>query len=100
MVKHIVVWRLKASAHGHTRTENARIIKQRLESLSGVIPGLLKIEVGIDFGKTEQSCDIALYSEFDSREALRLYQEHPAHQAAVQFIREARDERYVVDYES
>jgi len=100
MVKHIVVWRLKSSAHGHTRTENARIIKQRLESLSGVIPGLLKIEVGIDFGKTEQSCDIALYSEFDSREALRLYQEHPAHQAAVQFIREARDERYVVDYES
>lgn len=100
MVKHIVVWRLKSSAHGHTRTENARIIKQRLESLSGVIPGLLKIEVGIDFGKTEQSCDVALYSEFDSREALRLYQEHPAHQAAVQFIREARDERYVVDYES
>jgi hypothetical protein len=92
MIRHIVLWRLKASAHGHTKTENARIIKQRLESLRGVIPG-------IDFGKTEQSCDVALCCEFESKEALRLYQEHPAHQAAVQFIREARDERYVVDYE-
>ena len=99
MVKHIVLWRLKSSAHGHTRAENARIIKQKLESLRDVIPGLLRIEVGIDFGKTAQSCDIVLNSEFESREALRLYQEHPAHQAAVQFIREARDERYVVDYE-
>jgi len=99
MVRHIVLWRLKASAHGHTKTENARIIKQKLESLRGIIPGLLSVEVGIDFGKTEQSCDIALYSELESREALRLYQEHPAHQAAVQFIREAREERYVVDYE-
>jgi hypothetical protein len=99
MIRHIVLWRLKASAHGHTKTENARIIKQRLESLRGVIPGLLKVEVGIDFGKTEQSCDVALCCEFESKEALRLYQEHPAHQAAVQFIREARDERYVVDYE-
>ncbi|MGD1048562.1 MAG: Dabb family protein [Candidatus Krumholzibacteriaceae bacterium] len=99
MVKHIVLWRLKATAAGRSGAENAKIIKQKLESLRGVIPGLLKSEVGIDFGKTGESCDIALYSEFESREALRLYQEHPAHQAAVQFIREARDERYVVDYE-
>ncbi|HVO76793.1 MAG TPA: Dabb family protein [Candidatus Bathyarchaeia archaeon] len=99
MVKHIVLWRLKSSAHGNSRAENARIVKQKLESLRGVIPGLLKIEVGIDFGKTGESCDVALYSEFESRDALRLYQEHPAHKAAVQFIREAREERYVVDYE-
>lgn len=99
MVKHIVLWRLKSSAHGNSKAENARLIEQKLESLRGVIPGLLSIEVGIDFGKTEQSFDVALYAEFESKKALEGYQDHPAHKAAVAFIREARDERCVVDYE-
>ena len=99
MVKHIVLWRLKDSALGNTKAENARLIKQKLESLRGVVPGLLKAEVGIDFGKSDQSYDVALYCEFESKEALRGYQEHPAHRAAVSFIREVREERCVVDYE-
>jgi ketosteroid isomerase-like protein len=90
---------LKDSAHGNAKAENARLIKQQLESLVGVVPGLLRAEVGIDFGGTEQSFDIALYAEFESAEALQGYQNHPAHQAVVSFIREARHERVVVDYE-
>ena len=99
MIRHIVLWRLKDSAHGNPKAENARIIKEKLESLRGLVPGLLKAEVGIDFGRSGDSFDIALYSEFASREALFGYQEHPAHKAAVSFIREARTERCVVDYE-
>ena len=99
MVKHIVLWKLKDSAGGRSRSENAAVIKERLEGLRGVIPGLLRIEVGIDFGGTEESADIALYSEFDSRQALAAYQEHPAHKAVMPLIREARSERRVVDYE-
>jgi heme-degrading monooxygenase HmoA len=99
VVKHIVLWSLRDAAHGNRRHENAKIIKEKLEALGGVVPGLLRIEVDIDFSRTDQSMDIALYSEFESREALQVYQEHPAHKAAVDFIREARKERYVVDYE-
>jgi hypothetical protein len=99
MVRHIVLWRLKESAHGGSKSENARLIKQRLESLRGIIPGLENIEVGIDFSKTEQSFDVALCAAFESRKALEDYQSHPAHQAVVAFIREARTERCVVDYE-
>jgi hypothetical protein len=100
MVKHIVLWRLKDSALGNSKAENARLVKEKLESLRGIIPGLLKAEVGIDFGTSDQSFDVALYSEFESREALRGYQDHPAHRAVVSFIREVREERYVVDYEA
>jgi hypothetical protein len=100
MVKHIVLWSLKETAQGRSREENARLMKEKLEALRGVIPGLLRIEVGIDFGKGRESSDIALYSEFDSRESLRGYQDHPAHLAAVAFIREVRDGRSVVDYEA
>ena len=99
MIKHIVVWRLKDSAHGNPKEVNARLIKEKLEALRGVVPGLLRIEVGIDFSKSEQSADLALYSEFATRAHLDAYQEHPAHKAVMPFIGEARTERRVVDYE-
>ncbi|MBM4225599.1 MAG: Dabb family protein, partial [Gammaproteobacteria bacterium] len=46
MVKHIVMWRLRDSA---SKAADAARIKVLLESLSGRIPGLLKIEVGANF---------------------------------------------------
>jgi len=100
MIKHIVVWRLKESAHGNTKDENALLIKQKLESLKGRIDGLLHIEVGIDFSKTKESSDIVLYSEFASKEALDNYQAHPDHKAVMPFVMESRDERRMVDYEA
>lgn len=99
MIKHIVVWRLKESAHGNDRATNARLIKEKLESLRGKISGLIAIEVGIDFARTESSDDIVLYSEFVSRAALDEYQSHPEHKAIMPFILEARQERRMVDYE-
>ena len=99
MVKHIVFWTLKETAQGRSKTENARIMKMKLEALVGVVPGLLHAEVGIDFERSEQSYDLALYAEMDSRESLHVYQNHPAHLDAVAFIREVRDQRCVVDYE-
>ena len=100
MVRHIVLWRLKPEAHGQTAAENARAIKEKLEGLRGRIPGMLKIEVGLDFSQTDDSCDLALHSEFESRAALDAYQSHPEHKAVMPFIREARSERRVVDYET
>lgn len=99
MVKHIVVLKLKESASGHSKTENALLIKEKLESLQGKIKGLVKIEVGIDFSNTESSSDVVLYSEFATRKDLEAYQEHPRHKSVMPFIMEARCERRVVDYE-
>jgi hypothetical protein len=100
VVKHIVLWRLKPEAHGRPAAENARAIKEKLEGLRGRIPGMLKIEVGLDFSRTESSCDLALYSEFESRAALDAYQSHPEHKAVMPFIAEARTLRQLVDYEA
>ena len=99
MVRHIVMWKLKNAAHGNTKTENARIIKDMLETLNGKIRELVKLEVGIDFSETENSADVVLYSEFLSKEDLAKYQAHPEHRAVVPFIPEACTERRVVDYE-
>jgi len=99
VVKHIVAWRLKPEAHGRSAAENARAIKEKLEALRGRIPGMLKIEVGLDFSREETSSDVVLYSEFESRAALDAYQVHPEHEAVKPFILEARAERRLVDYE-
>ena len=98
MIKHMVMWRLKDQAQGQDRRQNALRIKQKLESLAGQIPGLSKIEVGLDFSNTPDASDVALYCEFDSPEALAAYQEHPQHKAAASFIKEVRIERRQVDY--
>lgn len=99
MIKHIVVWRLKELAHGNNKATNARLIKEKLESLNGKIPGMIKMEVGIDYSASESSSDVVLYSEFVSRQALDGYQSHPGHKAVMPFIMEARSERRQVDYE-
>ncbi len=88
MIKHIVAWRLKDSACGNDKTANARLLRDKLEALRGRIPGLLRLEVGLDFSATETSSDIVLITEFASREDLAAYQAHPAHQAVGVFIRE------------
>ena len=99
MIKHIVFWRLKDSADGRSAEENAREMKARIEALAGRIPGLVSIEVGIDFSRTDSSADVALYSELEDRAALARYQDHPEHVAVAGFVREVTSQRTVVDYE-
>ena len=99
MVKHIVFWKLKEEANGMSKAENAAAIKQKLEDLNGKIDGCIKLEVGFDFLHSAESVDVVLYSEFESKEALDLYANHPLHKAVMPYIAEARSERRVVDYE-
>jgi quinol monooxygenase YgiN len=98
MVRHIVLWRLKDAANDRSKAENAAEIKQRLENLNGKIPGLLKLEVGYDFSRGSDSSDIALYSEFENRAALEVYQNHPLHEAVKPLVTAAHAERRVVDF--
>ena len=99
MIKHIVMWRLHDEVEGRTKAENAAAIKMALEALQGKIPGLLDIEVGLDFDGSAQAADVVLYSELESREALAAYQAHPLHQAVIPLVKGAAKERIVVDYE-
>ncbi len=99
MIKHIVFWRLKDSVSGRSRMEIATEMQQKFEAMHGVVPGLRALEVGVNFNAGADAAHVALYAEFDSREALDAYQASPEHMAIVPFIREARTERRVVDYE-
>ncbi len=100
MVKHIVFWKLKGEAEGAGGRENALKVKAGLESLRGQLPGLLHIEVGLDFNRSDEAYDVALYAEFSDRNSLEAYQRSPEHLAVSGFIGRVRSSRVVVDYET
>lgn len=99
MVKHLVFFTLKDQAGGNTKAENIALIKAKIAGLNGKIPGLIKVEIGEDFSATAVSSDIALYSEFESREALAVYNDHPDHVVVKEFIASVASGRQLVDYE-
>jgi len=94
VIKHIVMWTLKEQC----KQENAIKAKTLLEKLNGKIPGLIKLEVGIDLVGSDNSVDIVLYSEFESEVALDGYMKHPEHVKLIPFMKEIRKERFMVDY--
>ena len=93
MVKHIVVYTLK---EGVNKPEAIEIIRSQLESLVGVIPGLIHMEIRATF---QGGMDYALYSEFESKEALKNYTTHPAHLAAKEHFWHFLNTRVAADYE-
>ena len=98
MLKHIVLFKLKENAEGATKEENARKIKAGLEALTGTIPQLRLMEVGINCIPGETAYDVAIYSEFADEKDLSLYMKHPEHVKVAEFIGKIRESRAVVDY--
>ena len=50
MIRHIVMWKLKESAEGASRAENAVRLKEKLEGCRNIVPGILHLEVGLAGG--------------------------------------------------
>lgn len=99
MIKHIVMWKLKDHAEGVDKLANLTRMKTLLESCRNIVPGIVKLEVGLANSNLEATYDIVLYSEFTDKGALDAYQEHPTHQAIKPFIAAIRLERQCMDYE-
>ena len=93
MIKHIVVYTLK---EGVNKPEAIEIVRSQLEPLVGVIPGLTHMEIRATY---QGGMDYALYSEFESKEALANYAQHPAHLAAKEHFWNFLDTRVAADYE-
>ena len=97
MIKHIVMWNVR----GETPAEKDRAIaavREAFEGLRGRVAGLRHLEIGVDASRVPYACDVVLYSEFESAQALRDYADHPAHLLARERVGDLRTARYQVDY--
>jgi len=92
MVKHIVLYTLK---EGVDKKAAVEVIRSVLEPLAGKIPGLLHMEIRQAFN----GMDYALYSEFESQEALKNYAVHPLHLEAKTHFHHFLNTRVAADYE-
>ena len=92
MVKHIVLYTFK---EGVDKAEAVKLIASVLEPLVGKIPGLVHMEIRQAFN----GMDYALYSEFESREALAAYAVHPLHVEAKGHFFHLLGNRVAADYD-
>ena len=92
MVKHIVLYTLK---DGVDKDEAVKLIASVLEALVGKMPGLMHMEIR----RAYNGMDYALYSEFESREALAAYAVHPLHQEAKTHFFHLLGSRVAADYD-
>ncbi len=98
MVKHIVMWTIKHT-DGYSKADNCRRLQKKLMSLPALIDEIKELEVGINHIESDAAFDIVLVSSFESWETLEAYQIHPEHLKVVEFVRQVRVDRAVVDYE-
>lgn len=98
MIKHIVMWNVRGD-DAATRARHLALLTSQFESLRGRVPGLVHLEVGVDESRIDYACDVVLYTEFDSREALAAYAEHPEHLRVRHALGDLRIARHQVDYE-
>jgi hypothetical protein len=100
LIKHIVMWKLKEFAEGADRAANAAAMKAMLESCAALVPGMGKFDVALAQPGLEATYDVVLYAEFDSKQSLAAYGDHPTHQAVKPFIGAVRESRQCMDYEA
>jgi hypothetical protein len=98
MLKHIVLYKLKDSAAGAGKDQNARKLKAEIEALAGKIPQIVKIEVGINAVPSDAAYDVAIYSEFLDKVDLEIYQKHSEHMKVADLVKAVAAGRAVVDY--
>jgi hypothetical protein len=86
MIRHIVVWKLKAEDDaGKAAAVN-------------VIDGTRSLRVSANSAYFDANWDVVLEAEYDSLEALDAYQVHPEHQAAAAIVRSHVAQRASVDF--
>lgn len=99
MIRHIVMWRV-AGKSASDRRETAGRVKREFESLRGLIPGLLEMDVGLDISEVDYACDVVLVADFESRAALEGYANHPEHLRVREALAGMREARHQVDYDA
>jgi hypothetical protein len=97
MIKHIVMWKVAGETR-EEKLESIQKLKLAFDGITNVIPGLIRVEIGVDISRIDYACDVVLYSEFESQAALDNYTTHPVHLKLKSELAGLRVARFQVDY--
>lgn len=94
MIKHIVFLKLEDNSE-----QNKQVFQDKIMSMKGEIDILKHIEVGINFANEERAYDLALITDFQTKEDLQSYAVNPIHVEVIKFLKSKNTITKVVDYE-
>jgi hypothetical protein len=100
VIHHVVMWRLRDEAKRSSWLGIIERLEHHIVGMRTTVPGLLRIDLGSNKSAAPDAADLLLYSEFDSWDALKGYEDHPLHDELRGLIGPLRIERRVVDYET
>ncbi len=93
MIRHIVMFKIKDEYK-----KDIPDIVEKFYGMKGKIEGMVNLEAGADFLHSDRSYDVALITEFESREAFDAYQTHPVHMPVKKRMHEVRSASVACDY--
>ncbi|SFG30142.1 Stress responsive A/B Barrel Domain [Lachnospiraceae bacterium C7] len=99
MVKHVILWQLKDELSEQEKNDIKKGIKEGLEGLVGVVPGLKEVVVRID-GLETSNADVMLDCLLEDEQSLKGYAVHKKHvEVANSKVRPYTKTRVCMDYE-
>lgn len=99
MVRHVIIWKMKSEFSGEEKKKIKKAMKDALEGLVGVVPGLKEMNIVID-PLASSNGEVMLDSLMESEEALKNYAVHPEHvRVADTYVRPFMEVRMCMDYE-
>ncbi len=99
MINHVVLFKLKKYDSDSEKQDIIGSIEDALLSLSGKIPELKHIEVGVNYELEAKSYDICLITHFEDTDQLDVYRVHPEHVKVTELIGQHAISRAAVDFE-
>lgn len=99
VIRHLVMWRLHDFAGVTGNAATLAALQECIAKMRTDVPGLLRIDMGVDKSRTPDSADLVLFSEFDTWASLDAYQGHPLHDEFRKLLGPLRSERRLGDYE-
>ena len=98
MVKHIVMWNFNADMSKEDKESAGLKMKELLEPIKELVPGAVDIKVVMNELESSNR-EIALIGTYETEDALKAYQVHPAHVEAGKFVRSVTCDRACLDFE-
>lgn len=95
MINHVVLMKFKPDV----KDDDIDDLDKSLDDLPNQIIEIQAFEFGRDLAHSEKSYDFALVSLFANLEALKRYQEHPAHLKVLQKVNRLSESILAVDFE-
>ena len=99
MVRHIVMFKLREFSNAEEKTKAVEAVRTNLIAMKKRITVIREFEVGINFNPADTAYDLVINSTFASKNDLKIYQVHPAHQELVEYLQTIRELRVAIDYE-